>query len=84
MPTLIIAQTIFYFSVSLVIIIFGITVVLVGYRFIKLIRELHNTIHNIHSASSEALERVRDVLEKLSALPFLALFLKKRRDSSRR
>lgn len=74
---LIVAETIFYFTVSLAIIVIGILVAMVTYHVIHIARELEGLSRNLHNASSEAGERINDIIDRLSDVPFLSYFLKR-------
>jgi hypothetical protein len=75
--TLIFAEIIFYFTVSLAIIAVGILCATVVYYLVRLARELEEISHNMKLASNEAGERINYILDKLSILPVLSFFLKK-------
>lgn len=74
---LILAQTVFYITVSLAIIIIGVLCAIVTYHFIKIAKELEGLSKNLHNASSEALARIEDIIDRLSKLPVLSYFLRK-------
>jgi len=76
--TLIVAQIVFYFTVSAAIIVVGILCAMVTYRLVRIARELEELSRNLNHASSEAGERINDVIDKLSDVPILSYFLKKR------
>lgn len=77
--TLIFAQTLFYFTVSFAIIAVGVFCAVVAYHLIRITRELEGLSRNLNQASSEAGERINDIIDRLSDLPMLSYFLKKRR-----
>ena len=76
---LIISQTIFYFTISIVVITLGVLATVVTYHLIKITKALEEMSRNIHNASSDAIERIKDLIERLSILPILSFFLKKSR-----
>lgn len=45
----------------------------------KIVREIEVMVKNLHNVTDEALERIDEMIERLSALPLLSLFLKKKR-----
>lgn len=75
----IISQTVFYFTVSIAIIVVGIIFSLIMYHVMKIVREIEVMVKNLHNVTDEALERIDEMIERLSALPLLSLFLKKKR-----
>ncbi|MDO8516231.1 MAG: hypothetical protein Q7S28_03210 [bacterium] len=75
---LIFAQTLFYFTVSLAIIAIGILSAIVTYHLIHIARELEELSRKLNDASSEAGERINDIINRLSDLPILSYFLKTR------
>lgn len=74
---LIFAQTVFYLTVSVAIIVIGVLGVVVMYHLIRITRELEELSRNLKNASSEAGERINDIIDRLSDLPVLSYFLKK-------
>ena len=88
MDALILAQTVFYFVASLAIIVLGTLGALVIYYLIQLARNLSNTSYNLDLAVIQLKETMEQninslssnlsqIIEKLSNLPLLSLFLKK-------
>ncbi|MDO8523248.1 MAG: hypothetical protein Q7S12_03140 [bacterium] len=78
---LILAQTVFYITVSTAIIAVGIFCAVVAYHLIHITRELEGLSRNLNQASSEAGERINDIIDRLSDLPVLSYFLEKGRRS---
>src|SRR6266481_2033173 len=76
---LILAQTIYYFVVSAAILALGILFTMLVYRLVQIAKELQQISEHFHEASADAVERVNDILDNLSELPFLSFFLKKRK-----
>jgi len=76
--TLILAKIIFYFAVSAAVIALGVLTAIVAYHLIRITRELENLARNINHVSSEAGEKINDIINKLSALPILSYFLRKK------
>src|SRR5882672_3222002 len=77
MEALIIAQTIFYFTVSAAIIVLGALCAIVAYYLIRITKELEAMSRDWHDASDEARERINDIIDRLSDLPILSYFLRK-------
>lgn len=75
---LIFAQTVFYLTVSLAIIAVGILGAILIYHLTRIARELEELSRNLNNASSEAGERINDIIDRLSDLPILSYFLKER------
>ncbi len=75
--TLIFAETIFYFTVSFAVITIGISCAIVTRHLIRIAREIEDLSRNLNHASSEAGERINDIIERLSDIPILSYFLRK-------
>ncbi len=75
---LILAETVFYFTVSVAIITIGALSAVVTYHLIHIAKELEELSGNLNAASGEAGERINDIIDRLSELPILSYFLKKR------
>ncbi|HUX35930.1 MAG TPA: hypothetical protein VMV71_02755 [Candidatus Paceibacterota bacterium] len=75
---LIFSETVFYLTVSVAIIIIGALCAIVAYHLIRITRELEELSGNLNDASSEAGERINEIIDRLSGLPVLSYFLKKR------
>ena len=81
---LILSQTIFYFSASVAIIVIGIIFSVGTYHLTVIVKELEAITRDIHDFTGDAEERIRDILERLSHVPLLSFFLKrKKRESSK-
>lgn len=76
---LILSQTIFYFAVSLAIIVIAIFLSMGMYYLVLIAKELKAITQDLHNLTDEAQERIRDIIERLSELPILSYFLKRRR-----
>ena len=74
---LIFAETVFYFTVSLAVIALGVFSAMVTCRLVRIARELEELSINLNHASSEAGERIHDIIDRLSEVPILSHFLKK-------
>jgi len=75
---LILSQTIFYFAVSAVVIIVGVLFSIITYHLTVIAQELEAITRDVHDLSDEAHERIRDIVDRLSELPVLSFFLKRR------
>jgi len=75
---LLIGQIIFYFTVSLAIIIVGILFSVVAYYLIRAAKNLDALSKNLHTASKDAIQGINDIIDRLSDLPGLSYFLRKR------
>ena len=80
---LIIAQTVFFATFSLVIIVVGILLGIVIYYLVKIARHINKISENVEHASAEIADRIEDVIEKLQALPLVSLFFKKSKRKGR-
>lgn len=76
--TLILSEIVFNITMSVAVIVLGVLCVIVAYHLIRIARELEELSHNLNRASSEAGERINDIIDRLSDLPILSYFLKKR------
>ena len=75
--TLMFAQTIFYLTASIAIIMLGGLCANITCRLMRVTRELEKLSRSLNHASVEAGERMRDVVDRLSNLPILSYFLKR-------
>lgn len=77
MDVLILAQTVFYFTFSLLLIVVFISAILVGYYLIHIAKNLNKLSDNLNQTSEEVKENIKEIIERISSLPFLSFFLKK-------
>lgn len=82
--TLMFAEIVFYFTVSLAVITFGVLGAIGTYRLIRIARELEALSRNLNHASSEAGELIHDIIDRLSDVPILSYFLKNHRHARTR
>lgn len=75
---LIFSEIVFYFTVSIAIILTSVLWVVIIYDLLRITRELKKVFHNINIVSNEVGEQILEALNKLSNLPILSYFLKKR------
>jgi len=76
--TLIVSEIIFYLTVSVGIIAVGVLCAIVAYYLIGIARELEELSRNLNQATTEAGERINDIIDRLSEMPILSYFLKRR------
>jgi hypothetical protein len=81
MNALIFAQTVFYLVFSLLIIVTLILGVLVSYYLVRIAKNLNKLSEDLNLASEEVKENVKEIMERLSSLPFLSFLLKKSENS---
>lgn len=75
---LILSQTVFYFAVSIVIIIIGVLFSIGTYHLTLIAEDLEAIMRDVHDLSDEAHERIHDIVDRLSEVPVLSFFLKRR------
>jgi len=74
---LIISQIIFYSVFSLAIIVLGFLMAVIAYHLVNIVKELEVISRELHDASGEAKEKIKDIVERLSSLPVLSFLLNK-------
>jgi flagellar motor component MotA len=72
-----ISQIIFYSVFSLAIIVLGFLMAIIAYHLVNIVKELEAISKELHDASGEAKEKIKDIVEKLSSLPILSFLLNK-------
>ena len=82
MTILIIAQTLFYFTVSFAIIALSILIGMIAYQLVKITKELRRITDNLGEASDELKDSLTDLTERISSIPILSMFINGRGDSS--
>ncbi len=80
MTALVLSQTLFYFTVSFAIIALGILAGMIAYHLVKITKELRRITDNLGGASDELRDSLSDLIERLSSLPILSMFLNDRGD----
>jgi hypothetical protein len=75
---LIISQIIFYLTFSLAIIVLGFLTAIIAYHLVNIVKKLEIISEELHDASGEATEKIKDIIERLSSLPFLSFLLNKK------
>ncbi len=81
MTALIFAQTVFYFTASLAIIVFGVLLGITAYYFIQIARQVQNLSENLNHASDEIKENITEIFDNLSRIPFLSFIFKEKKES---
>lgn len=76
MEILIIAQTIFYLTVSLAIIVAGILGGITAYYLIYVARHLRNISDNLENASEGIKNNVKEIMDRLSQSPLLSFLFR--------
>ena len=77
MSALIFAQTVFYLTFSIFIIAALILGVLISYYLVNVAKNLNKLSEDLNQASDEVKENVKEIMERLSTLPFFSFLLKK-------
>ena len=72
------AQTLFYLTTSIVIIVLGVLLSVVMYRLISVMKHLDHISRNLDDSTEELRGRINGVLEALEKMPFLSFLFKKR------
>lgn len=76
MTALIFAQTLFYLTVSLAIIIFGILLGIIAYHFIAIAKHLRKLSADLDQASDDVRKNIEEIMDRLSELPLFSFLLK--------
>lgn len=83
MELFIFAQTLFYLTASVAIMVFGALCMIVIYQAISIMKHLEHISDNLDDTADEVRERIREILDRLEDLPILSYFFKKRTRNSR-
>jgi hypothetical protein len=75
---LIFSEIVFNLTVSLAVMVVGGLLAVIAYHLISMVRELKELSGNLNNASAEAVERINEVVSRLSELPILSYFLGER------
>lgn len=78
MSVLVFAQTLFYFSASIAIIIIGVIFAMAVYHLMRIAKKIHEISDNLSELSEETKKAIEEIIEKLSNLPILSFFVKKK------
>lgn len=68
----------FNFVVSVAVITVGVLFVFIVVPMIRILRELEKFSSNLNQISSDAVERINDIVDRFSELPIFSFFLKDR------
>ncbi len=74
---LILAQTLFYTTVSIAIIVLGVLSVILVKYVIRIAQQLEKLSMNLNDASEDARDRINEIIDRLSELPIFSYFLKR-------
>lgn len=77
MTALIFAQTLFYLTVSLAIIVLSVLLGVVAYHFIAIAKHLRKLSTDLDQASDDVRKNIEEIVEQLSSLPLFSLLFKK-------
>ena len=77
MEILLVAQIIYYFTVSFAILVIGVFSIIIVYHLMHITKHLGHIADNIDDASTGLKEEIEDILAALSTLPILSYFLKR-------
>lgn len=75
MTLLEVSQTLFYFTVSFAILALSVLAGMIAYQLVKITRELRRITDNLGNASDELRDSLSDIIERLSSLPILSMFM---------
>lgn len=84
MDALIFSQTFFYLVVSFAIIVLGVLVAIVAYHLIRITKRLEEISRDISDTSHDARERIKELLEAFSRIPFLSFFTNRKSHKERK
>lgn len=79
MQTLILAQTIFYFAMSIALVTFSMLLAIMAYRLMYITKSVKNIFEDFGNIVQFIKEKIKETSEKLSDLPFLSFLKKKTR-----
>lgn len=72
------SQIVFYSVFSLVAIIIGVLLIIFIYYLISLTKDLKDIVENFQDASKKTGEKIKEIINALSQIPILSLFLNKK------
>jgi len=72
------AQTLFFLTASIALIVIGTFWAVVLYQVIALVRRLQRVLDNLDDTADALRERIGDTLDRLETMPFLSFFFKKK------
>lgn len=84
MDALLFSQTFFYFVVSFAILILGILAGIIAYHLIRITKRLEEISGDMSDISHDARERIKEILEAFSRIPFLSFFMNRKSRSERK
>ena len=77
MELLILAQTIFYLVISVVIVFAGVLLCVATYHLAAIAKHLHRLSANLDNASQEVRETIESIIKVLAHLPLMSLLFRK-------
>ena len=77
MDMLILSQTIFYLTISVVVILFGILLCVITWHMIAIAKHLHRLSNNIESTAKEVQDTINNIIDVLAGLPIMSFLFKK-------
>lgn len=77
MTALVFAQTLFYLTISLAIIVLGALLGIIAYHFVAIAKHLRKISNDLDKASDDVRENLEEIVGRLSALPLFSYLLKK-------
>ena len=83
MEMLILSQTIFYLTISFVVIFCGILICIITWHMIAITKHLHRLSNNLESTSKEVQETINNIIEVLAGLPIVSFLFKKSHATSK-
>lgn len=84
MQMLILSQTIFYFVISVVVVLFGVLLCVITWHMIAIAKHLHRLSNNLESVSQEVQETINGIIDVLAGLPIMSFLFKKSHSKIRR
>lgn len=76
MEFLVLAQIIFYLTVSVAIIVLGVLCAIAAYHLIRTMKHLSNISDTLEGTAKDLKHTIREIIEKLASLPILSYLLK--------
>ncbi|MEO8065239.1 MAG: hypothetical protein ABI643_00080 [Candidatus Doudnabacteria bacterium] len=76
------AQTFFFLTASVAIIVCGVLSAIVMYQLIFIMKHLEHISDNLDDTADDLKNRVKDMLDRLEEIPLLSYFFKKRKKRS--
>jgi len=84
MDILVFAQTTFYLTFSLAVVILAAFLIALGYYIVRFVRCLQKISENLENASGEIRDNIIEMFDRFSEMPILSMFVKKHRSEKGR